>query len=79
MGLPWDVHMEAHLLDGVSDVGPREGKVLERACQAPVRCRVGDLGPVVLKELCLSVGRRGARFLQSDMLARSRMSRAYWH
>jgi hypothetical protein len=25
MGLPLDVHMHAHLLDGVGDVGPREG------------------------------------------------------
>jgi hypothetical protein len=58
MGLPWGVHMEAHLLDGVSDVGTREGKVLERACQAPVRCRVGDRGPIVLRVLRLSVDRR---------------------
>jgi hypothetical protein len=41
--------MEAHLLDSVSDVGPGEGKVLERVCQAPVRCHVGDLGPGVLR------------------------------
>jgi hypothetical protein len=36
MGLPWSVHMQAHLLDGVSDVGPRESEVLERAGEAPV-------------------------------------------
>jgi hypothetical protein len=39
--------MDAHLLDGVGVVGPGEGEVLERACQAPVRRRVGDRGPVV--------------------------------
>jgi hypothetical protein len=60
MGLPWGVHMEAHLLDGVGDVRPRESEVLERSCQAPVRCRVCYQGPVVLKELRLSVNRRGA-------------------
>jgi hypothetical protein len=49
------------MLDGVGDVGPREGEVLERAYQALVRHRVGDRGPVVLRELRLSVNRRGAR------------------
>jgi hypothetical protein len=37
--------MQAHLMDGVCDVGPREGEVLERAGQAPVGRRVGDGGP----------------------------------
>jgi hypothetical protein len=60
MGLPWGVHMDAHLLDDVGDVGPGVDEVLERACQAPVRRRFGDRGPVVLRELCLSVDRRGA-------------------
>jgi hypothetical protein len=53
--------MQAHLLDGVSDVGPGEGEVLERAGQALVRRRVGDRRPVVLRELRLGVDRRGAR------------------
>jgi hypothetical protein len=61
MGLLWGVHMEAHLLDGVGDVRPGEGDVLERAYQAPVRRRVGDRVPVVLRELRLSVDRHGAR------------------
>jgi hypothetical protein len=52
--------MEAHLLDGVGDVGPGEDEVLERAGQAPVGRRVGDRRPVVLRELCLSVDMRGA-------------------
>lgn len=30
MWLPRGVHMEAHLLDGVGDVGPGEDKVLQR-------------------------------------------------
>jgi hypothetical protein len=41
MGLPRGVYMQAHLLDGVGDVGPREG--LECASQAPVGRRVSDL------------------------------------
>jgi hypothetical protein len=60
MKLPRSVHMQAHLLDGVCDVGPREGEVLECAGQAPVGRRVGDRRPVVLRELRLSVDRRGA-------------------
>jgi hypothetical protein len=60
MGLPRSVHMQAHLLDDVCDVGPGEGEVLEHAGQAPVGRRVGDRRPVVLRELCLSVDRRGA-------------------
>jgi hypothetical protein len=61
VGLSWGVHMKAHLLNGVGDVRPGEGEVLESARQAPVRCRVGDRGAVVLRELRLSVDRRGAR------------------
>jgi hypothetical protein len=62
IGLPRGVHMQAHLLDGVGDVGPGEGVVLERTGQAPVRRRVGDRGPVVLIELHLSVDRCGTGF-----------------
>jgi hypothetical protein len=60
MGLPWCVHMKAHLLDDIGDVGPGEGEVLECACQAPIRHRVDDRGPVGLRELRLGVNRHGA-------------------
>jgi hypothetical protein len=46
-------------MDDVGDVRPREGEVLERVGQASVRRRVGDRGPVVLRELCLSVDIHG--------------------
>ena len=59
MGLPRGVHMEAHLLGGVGDVGPGEGEVLERVGQASIGHSVCDRGPVVLRELRLSVDRRG--------------------
>jgi hypothetical protein len=59
VGLPRSVHMQAHLLDGVGDVWPREGEVLEGASQAAVGRRVGNRRPVVLRELSLSVDRRG--------------------
>jgi hypothetical protein len=36
-----------------------ESEVLGHAGQTPVRCRVGDRGPVVLRELRLSVDGRG--------------------
>jgi hypothetical protein len=60
MGFPRGVHMQAHLLDDVGDVGSREGQVLEGAGQALVGRRVGDQGPVFLREFHLSVDRRGA-------------------
>jgi hypothetical protein len=59
MGLPWGVHMEAHLLGGFGDVGPGEGDVPERAYQALVRRRIDDRGPIILRELCLSVDMHG--------------------
>jgi hypothetical protein len=59
VGLLWGVHVKAHLLDDVGDVGPGEGQILESAGEAPVGCRVGDRGPIVLGELCLSVDMRG--------------------
>jgi hypothetical protein len=52
--------MPAHLLDGVGDVGPGEGEVLEHTGEAPVGRCVGDWGLVVLRELRLSVNRCGA-------------------
>ena len=54
------MHVEPHLLDGVGDVGPGEGQVLEGADQALVGHHVGDRGPVVLRELRLIIDRRGA-------------------
>jgi hypothetical protein len=60
MGLPRRVHMQAHVLDNVVDVGSGEGEVLEHTGQASVGCRIGDRGFVVLRELRLSVERRGA-------------------
>jgi hypothetical protein len=44
----------------VADVGPTKGQVLESAGEAPVRHCIGDRGPIVLRELRLSVDRRGA-------------------
>jgi hypothetical protein len=48
MRLPRGVHMQAHLLNGVGDVRPEEGEVLERTGQALVGRRIGDRGPIVL-------------------------------
>jgi hypothetical protein len=39
------VHVQAHLLDDVGDIGRRECEVLEHAGQAPVGRRVSDQGP----------------------------------
>jgi hypothetical protein len=42
VGLPWGVHVNAHLLDGVGDVRLGEGQVLESVVEAPLGHRVGD-------------------------------------
>jgi hypothetical protein len=60
MGLPRGVHVDAHLLGSVGDVEPRESQVLKGVGEAPVGRCVGDRGPVILRELHLSVDRRGA-------------------
>jgi hypothetical protein len=60
MGLPRGVHVQTHKLDGVGDVGLGEGQVLEGTSQATLGRRVGDRGPVVLRELCLCVNMHGA-------------------
>jgi hypothetical protein len=40
--LPRSVLVEAHLLDGVGDVGPGEGEVLDGPSEAPIGCHVAD-------------------------------------
>jgi hypothetical protein len=59
MGLLRVVHVEAHLLDRVGDVGFGEGEVLESSSQAAVGNRVTDVGARVGGDLGLSVDRRG--------------------
>jgi hypothetical protein len=46
MGLTGVVHVEAHLLDCVGNVGPGEGEVLESPSQAVVGSWVADGGPM---------------------------------
>ena len=59
MRLPGGVHVKAHLLDGVGDVWPGEGQILQHTCEALVGYRVSDRWLVVLRELRPSVNRRG--------------------
>jgi hypothetical protein len=47
MGLTRLVHVEAHLLDRVGNVGPSEGEVLESPSQVAVGSRVMDGGPML--------------------------------
>jgi hypothetical protein len=49
MGFTRVVHVEAHLLDCVGNVGPGEGEVLESPSQATVGSRVTD-GPPMSEE-----------------------------
>jgi hypothetical protein len=44
MGLTGVVHVEAHLLDRVGNVGPGEGEVLESPNQAPIGSQVANGG-----------------------------------
>jgi hypothetical protein len=46
VGLPWGVHMRAHLLNGVGHVGPGGRQVLESTGEATVGCRVDDREPM---------------------------------
>jgi hypothetical protein len=46
MGLTGVVHVEAHLLDHVGNVGPGEDEVLESSNQAAVGSRVADGAPM---------------------------------
>jgi hypothetical protein len=60
MGLVGVVHVEAHLLDHVGNVGPVEGAVLESPGQTVVGIWVADRAPQVGGDLGLSVDRHGA-------------------
>jgi hypothetical protein len=72
------VHVEAHQLNRVGNVGSGEGEVLESPSQAAVYSWVINGGGQVGGDLGLSVNRSGA-WLESLMPVCSRMSRAYWH
>jgi hypothetical protein len=45
MGLMGLVHVEAHLLNRVGNVGPGEGEVLESPDQTALGSRIADGGP----------------------------------
>jgi hypothetical protein len=60
MGLMGVVHVEAHLLDRVGNVGPGEGEVLESSSQAVIGSRVADGGLHIGGDIGLSVNRCGA-------------------
>jgi hypothetical protein len=67
--------VEAHRLDGVSDVGSGEDEVLKGPGNTLVACGIGDRGAVAESLPCVSTG--VAQGLHSTMLARSRMSTVY--
>jgi hypothetical protein len=60
MGLTGVMHVEAHLLDRIDNVGPGEGEVLESLSHAAVGSRVANGGPHVGGDLGLSVDCHGA-------------------
>jgi hypothetical protein len=51
IGLTGGVHVEAHLLDRVGNVGHGEGEVLESPSHAAVGSRVADGGPMLEETL----------------------------
>jgi len=74
--LPGIMHVETDLLNGIGDVWPGEGKVLQGISQTPVVCRITNRGPSSLDSLpWVSTGVEQG--LQSVIPARSRISRAY--
>jgi hypothetical protein len=66
MGLMGVVHVQAHLLDRVGNVGPSEGEVLESPSQLAVGSRVTGGGPDVRGDLGLSVDRCGLGLAVAD-------------
>jgi hypothetical protein len=60
VGLPWIVHMETDLLQGVGDVWPGEGEVLKGTGKTPVAGGVRDWVTCGLRELGLRVDWGGA-------------------
>lgn len=59
--LSWSVHVKAHLLDNIGDVGPNEGGILEIPNEAPVGHHIANQGVAVVGDLNLGVHRRTAR------------------
>jgi hypothetical protein len=55
VGLPWIMHVEADLLDGVDDVGAGERWVLEGPGEAPEVSRVSNRRPRLSGDLGLRV------------------------
>jgi hypothetical protein len=73
MGLTSVVHVEAHLLGHIGNVGPSEGEVLQSPSQAGVGSRVTDGAPMS-EETLTGMSTDVEHGLQSLMPARSRMS-----
>jgi hypothetical protein len=73
--LPRVVHVEAHLLDGIGDVGPGEDEVLKCPGNAPIAGRIGDRGSAAETLPCVLTG--VARGLHSAMPALSKRSTVY--
>jgi hypothetical protein len=71
------VHVKAHLLDGVSDVGPGEDEVLQGPNKAAVAGRIGDEWGGAAEETLPCVSTRVTQGLHSAMPARSRRSTVY--
>jgi hypothetical protein len=61
MGLPWIMHMQTDLLDGIGDVRPCEGQVLESPYNAPKLVSILNRRPRVGRNLRLEVDQSRAR------------------
>jgi hypothetical protein len=57
MWLPWGVHIEAHLLDDVGDVGASEDEVLQGPGETPIAGRISYRRAIIGGDLALSVHR----------------------
>jgi hypothetical protein len=53
VGLPWGVHVRAHMLDRVGDVGPDEDEVLESLDEDLIGYHITNQGTVFIRELSL--------------------------
>ncbi|KAJ0555877.1 hypothetical protein HanIR_Chr07g0307191 [Helianthus annuus] len=56
------MHVHAHLLNSIADIGSREGEILKSPCKAAIQCRVVIIGTRVGTELGFCINRSGGGF-----------------
>jgi len=69
VSFPRIMHMKAHLLDGIGNVGPGEGEVLEGTHKAAISSGISNRRAGISWYLCTSVNWSGARLAVTHAMA----------